>query len=616
MKFLPFLNYHGRLSEGATYNKENNSFLWVDIIAGKLHRVFLSSTTESEYSIDELKKVEATHEVYENPNENFGVIFLTKDDDLVLIGCREGVASFDFRTKKFEYVTKFGESGDKLRSNDGNIDPLGNIWIGLTGDFQHSAIDEGKLIKIDKSDDNKIITEVPNSKIPNGINWSKDGKTLYWTSSLEYTIYKFDYDLHTGEISNKRPHIKIKDWLHGYESPEPDGFTLTEDDHLYTAVFSTSLVLHFDPQGQLVEQFKLPAERITSVIFGGVDQDELYITSANLHLDDPSKLNQTGSDLGGAIFRIKLDGVKGPTYNKSNNSLLWVDIIEGQLHRVFLSSKGSKSQEYPIEELTKVQETHEAFDTPDELFGVVFLTKDDDLVLIGGKRGIATFNFRTKKFEYIIKYPKEDYKLRSNDGNIDPRGNIWIGLMGDFENGPIDEGKLIKVDKSDNNKLVTQVPNALIPNGINWSQDGKTLYWTSSLDFIIYKFDYDLTTGEISNQKPHIKIKDWLPDFESPEPDGFTLTEDEHIYTAVFSTSSVLHFDSQGQLIEIFKLPAERITSVIFGGDDLDELFITSANLHLDDPTKLNDVGDDLGGAIFRIKLNGVKGILKPYYEL
>lgn len=304
---------------------------------------------------------------------------------------------------------------------------------------------------------------------------------------------------------------------------------------------------------------------------------------------------------------------EGPTYNPNNNTLLWVDIIAGELHRVFLSN--TNSIEYTNEELLKTQESHEVFLGADEYFGVVYLTNNDDIVLIGGKRGISEYNFQTKNFKYKFKYDDNDDKLRSNDGNIDPNGNIWQGLMGSFEYGPINEGKLIKI--TPDGTITNEVSNVLIPNGINWSKDGKTLYWTSSLEFIIYKFDFDLEKSTISNKQPHIKIKEFLPDFESPEPDGFAISESGDIYTAVFSTSLVLHFNNKGELVEQFKFPAKRITSVAFGGVDKDELFITSANLHLDDETKLDENPEDLGGAIFRIKLgNGVKGVLKPSFKI
>jgi sugar lactone lactonase YvrE len=295
----PYLNFNGRLSEGPTYNPSNNTLLWVDIIGGKIHRVVVD-------------KEDSTHEEIAIPNEAIGVIYLVENhDDLIYVGAKSGIASFDFKTREFKYVIKYPESDSKLRSNDGNVDPLGrSIYAGLMGHFDVGPIKDGKLYKIDATTGAFQIV-VPEVLIPNGINWSKDGKTLYWTSSLEHTIYKFDYDLESNQVSNKRPHIFIKDSYNDFESPEPDGFALTESNHIFTAVWGTNSVAHYDENGKLVEVFTLPAERISAVSFGGVNLDEIFVTSANLNLEDESKLGENPEDLGGSLFRFKVEGQKG-----------------------------------------------------------------------------------------------------------------------------------------------------------------------------------------------------------------------------------------------------------------------------------------------------------------
>ncbi|CDR37499.1 CYFA0S01e11254g1_1 [Cyberlindnera fabianii] len=302
---------------------------------------------------------------------------------------------------------------------------------------------------------------------------------------------------------------------------------------------------------------------------------------------------------------------EGPTYNPSNNTLLWVDIIGGKVHRVKLPL--TSADEYTEEENANVRESHEEFDIPNEYIGVIYLTNDDDVVYLGGKSGIAKYTFSTKEFEYKWLYPQAE-KLRSNDGNADPSGRyIFQGVMGTFEYGPIEEGKLLRIDtKTD--EVTVALPNVLISNGINWSKDGKTVTFTSSLDFTIYEFDYE--DGELKNKRPFIKIKDSYPDAESPEPDGHALTEDGHLFTAVWSTNSVAHFNADGKLVEKFSFPASRISACSFGGKDMDELFITSANLHLDEPDKLGLNPEDLGGSLFRIKCKGHKGLIRPKLNL
>lgn len=297
---------------------------------------------------------------------------------------------------------------------------------------------------------------------------------------------------------------------------------------------------------------------------------------------------------------------EGITFNQSNNTLLWVDIIRGQLHRVFL--EGGLAN--------RTSKSHEVHTFPNESIGVIYLTEDDDLVLLGGQLGLAEFRFSAAFFDYKIRYDTntvvnpaglDEYILRSNDGNVDPNGNIWQGLMGNFKIGPVPEGKLVKFSPNG----TTKEQDSLIPNGINWSQDGKTLYWTSSLEFTIYKFDYDAETSTISNKTPFINLRKVFPELESPEPDGFILTTEDEIFTAVWSSSSVVHFNKQGEVLEIFKLPTPRISCVNFG--ETNELFITTANLNLDNDDDNTDA-EDFSGSIFRIvlKKGEFKGVRRP----
>ncbi|KAH3676009.1 hypothetical protein WICMUC_002305 [Wickerhamomyces mucosus] len=291
---------------------------------------------------------------------------------------------------------------------------------------------------------------------------------------------------------------------------------------------------------------------------------------------------------------------EGITYNPSNNTLLWVDIIKGEIHRVILTKDDKGERSYS---------NHQHFVIPNETIGVIYLTTNDDIVLVGSQFGIAEYHFSSEKFQYKLRYDSQDvfkssdgtYKLRSNDGGVDSNGNIWQGLMGNFTIGPIDDGSLVKITPNGDFKKVEK---SLIPNGINWSKDGKTLYWTSSLELTIYKFDYDPINQEISNKTPFINFKQVFPDFDSPEPDGFTLNSKDEIYTVVWSTSSVVHFNTNGEVIEIFKLPTNRVSCCFFGPDN--ELFINTANINLEN----DEPNDDLGGSIFRLKIDD-EGITK-----
>ncbi len=91
------------------------------------------------------------------------------------------------------------------------------------------------------------------------------------------------------------------------------------------------------------------------------------------------------------------------------------------------------------------------------------------------------------------------------------------------------------------------------------------------------------------------------------------MTTDGSIWTAVWSTSRVQRYGPTGELLEEYHFPAKCISCPTFGGPDMDELFVTSANLrHADESYIYPEIGEvDKGGEIFRVKIPGVRGIKK-----
>lgn len=278
---------------------------------------------------------------------------------------------------------------------------------------------------------------------------------------------------------------------------------------------------------------------------------------------------------------------EGVTYNRSNNTLLWVDIIQAEVHRVVLNDPPTNHQTIKLE-------------ASEESIGAIGLTQDDDVIIICAKYGVAKGNFSTGDISYFLKYP-ENKRLRSNDGTIDPWGNLWIGRMTDFPEGDVQpEGKLYHINSKDLT-ITDMLPNEelFIPNGLAFN--GNKFYWTDSLRFTIWSFDYDHVTNKLSNRQVHSKTKELFPGANSPEPDGFSMTNDAHIYGAVFSTSTVVHLDDTGKLIEKFEFPSSRITCTAIGGENDDELYVTTCNENL--KGEVNHGGTDLGGHLFRVKL-------------
>lgn len=297
---------------------------------------------------------------------------------------------------------------------------------------------------------------------------------------------------------------------------------------------------------------------------------------------------------------------EGITYNPSNNTILWVDIIKGEVHRLWLGTENKH-------EMLKFEDAKESI-------GAIGLTSNDNVIIICGKYGVAEGNFINKTIKYFLMYNHDDrqkHRLRSNDGAIDPWGHLWVGVMTDFDTSAAEglvsaEGRLYRINCHDLT-IETMIDNTFISNGLLFTGDGKTLYWTDSLTHTIWQYDYSYITNTLSNKRPFIEVSKVFgvpggvaPSSTEPEPDGIALTRDNEVFSAMFHTGKVLRFNSQGHCTHEYELPATRVTSVTVGGKNSDVLFITTGHPELERPEASIDPADksgDLGGFIFAFSL-------------
>ena len=138
--------------------------------------------------------------------------------------------------------------------------------------------------------------------VSNGIGWSLDHRTMYYTDTLRMVIYAFDYDPATGAIENRRPFIEVPDG-EGF----PDGMTVDSEGCIWSAHWNGWKVVRYDPQGKPEREIALPAAEVSCPAFGGANLDELYLTTARKHLTEDDLRDQP---LAGGLFRVD-PGVKG-----------------------------------------------------------------------------------------------------------------------------------------------------------------------------------------------------------------------------------------------------------------------------------------------------------------
>ena len=154
------------------------------------------------------------------------------------------------------------------RSNDAKLDPKGRLFFGASVADDHEA--EGALFIYDNGD---IRCLQKNTKISNGMAWSKDNKSFFFSDSLEYAVFKYDYNIEDGSISNRRK-------LFDVENGVSDGMCIDADDNIWVAVWGGSRIEKRDGEtGEKLAEIEVSAEHVSSCSFMD-DGKTLFITSS------------------------------------------------------------------------------------------------------------------------------------------------------------------------------------------------------------------------------------------------------------------------------------------------------------------------------------------------
>ncbi|RZF47696.1 hypothetical protein LSTR_LSTR005713 [Laodelphax striatellus] len=196
------------------------------------------------------------------------------------------------------------------RLNDAKADPSGVLWAGTMGEESAAGIvkpNQGSLHSW-SNQECSLSRKVQQVTVSNGLAWSADRKHLYYTDTATRKVDVFDYNGVT--ISNRRVVFDFeKHNVPGY----PDGMTIDQQDNLWIACWGGSRVIQVDPrQSKLKRTLTLPAERITSVTFGGAALDTLFVTSMRHGLNASQLLKQP---LAGATFAIHNLPARGTVNN-------------------------------------------------------------------------------------------------------------------------------------------------------------------------------------------------------------------------------------------------------------------------------------------------------------
>ena len=271
---------------------------------------------------------------------------------------------------------------------------------------------------------------------------------------------------------------------------------------------------------------------------------------------------------------------EGPLWDPRESALYWVDSMAPAIWRLDPASGDIRGWDLP-------GATVGALALRDR--GGAVLAKDD---------GFHMFDFETGACTVIAEVEADDPLTRFNDGKVDRAGRFVAGSLDPKFEKPL--GALYRLDADLSwDKLDDGI---VCSNGPCWSPDGKTLYFADSSKRTIYAYDYDMASGGVANKRV-FAISD------AGDPDGATVDAAGYLWSPMFSPAggagSVVRFAPDGSVERRIEMPVRFVTSVMFGGAALDELYVTSAGGPVEGATDPSAEA----GALFRIRGLGVTGL-------
>ena len=275
---------------------------------------------------------------------------------------------------------------------------------------------------------------------------------------------------------------------------------------------------------------------------------------------------------------------EGAIWDYKNNRLLWIDGTEGKVF-IYTPSDG-KNKEISV----------------GKTIGTI-VPYEKNKVVVALSDGIYELDLETEKLTFICS--PENPVLegnRYNDGKCDAQGRLWVGTMDMKE----ETGKAGLYILKGNGECQQVLKNVIVSNGICWSLDGKKMYYHDSPLRTISVFDCDLNKSILSGRKEVVKMPD-----DMGNPDGNTIDADGMVWVANWGGACVSKWNpNTGEMLQKIDVPAYNVASVAFGGENLEDLYITTTSIRMPED-KVSLYPD--AGKLF-VCQPGCKGIKANYF--
>ncbi|GMV98306.1 MAG: calcium-binding protein [Phycisphaerae bacterium] len=276
-------NMNDKCGEAPTWDATGRRLLWVDNESDLVH----------EFSTDTGRIAVLSRGL------NVSGIALHRGPGLVFggaTGLHLWLGQDNYRTIASEY------QGETLSINDLIAGPHGRIYAGTLYWGPDGMEKPGRLYLIGGDGSVRVVEE--GVHLSNGLGFSPDDRTLYYTDSSRRLIYAYDVQA-DGGLARRRVFVRVPD-----DEGLPDGLTVDADGFVWSAQWYGGQVVRYDPQGRVALRIRMPMLQVSSATFGGADLTDLYVTTAGHSWRGgpaPPGYDFDAPNIGGPLYRVRLD---------------------------------------------------------------------------------------------------------------------------------------------------------------------------------------------------------------------------------------------------------------------------------------------------------------------
>lgn len=269
---------------------------------------------------------------------------------------------------------------------------------------------------------------------------------------------------------------------------------------------------------------------------------------------------------------------EGPVWDHKVQRLLWLDITEGHIHQYFPADNSFKTCNIG------------------EMVGAIALSGTRFVAAL--ESGFAFVDLHNGTTEPIADPEIHIINNRFNDGKCDAAGRFWAGTMSLTEDHGAGSLYVLHHDLS----VEKKIENVSISNGLAWSLDEKTFYYIDSPTRQVVSYRYHKESGNISDRKIVISMSE-----SDGFPDGMTIDTEGMLWIAHWGAWKVARWNPDtGEKLYQIDLPVSQVSSCTFGGEDFQDIYITSASIGLTEEQKQKE---PLAGFLFVVKKCGYTGM-------